>query len=142
MRYFTKYAVRLGRLLTPRNASFVFCAIVLLAASFSPASTFQFKSPTTISTGTTKPTGFAVGDFNGDGKPDLAIPDMYGKTVTIFLNAGGGTFGAPIVTTLNIDNTLGQTPLAADLNEDGHDQCVGDTEWSYCNSQRHRIAYG
>ena len=103
----------------PRNASFVFCAIVLFAASFSPASTFQFKSPTTISTGTTKPAGFALGDFNGDGKADIAIPDSLGKTVTIYLNAGGGAFGAPIVTTLNIDNTLGETILAGDVNEDG-----------------------
>jgi hypothetical protein len=41
------------------------------------------------------PIGIAVGDFNGDGKPDLAIIESGGtgqSTVAIFLNDGAGNF--------------------------------------------------
>jgi hypothetical protein len=34
----------------------------------------------------------AVGDFNGDGRPDLAIPDSLGGEVTVLRGAGEGTF--------------------------------------------------
>jgi hypothetical protein len=37
-------------------------------------------------------TGIAVGDLNGDGKPDLALPVNDG--ISILLNNGNGTFGA------------------------------------------------
>jgi len=33
-----------------------------------------------------------AGDFNGDGKQDLAVSDCYANTVTIFLGNGDGTF--------------------------------------------------
>ena len=36
-----------------------------------------------------------IGDFNGDGKPDLAVADQGGATVAILLGNGDGTFGAP-----------------------------------------------
>src|SRR5271157_5640479 len=38
------------------------------------------------------PTGEAVGDFNGDGKPDLALADFSGNTVSVLINRGNGTF--------------------------------------------------
>ena len=34
----------------------------------------------------------AVGDFNGDGIPDLAVANFGGGTVSVFLGAGDGTF--------------------------------------------------
>jgi hypothetical protein len=34
----------------------------------------------------------AVGDFNGDGKPDLAVTNLGANTVSILLNNGDGTF--------------------------------------------------
>ena len=44
------------------------------------------------------PDSVAVGDLNGDGKPDLAIANGNVATVTVLLNNGDGTF-RPSVTT-------------------------------------------
>src|ERR1035437_3974053 len=40
----------------------------------------------------TQPTSVVVGDFNGDGKLDLAIADLAEMTVSIYLGNGDGTF--------------------------------------------------
>lgn len=92
----------------------VLCAL----NSVSYASTLKYQPVITLSTGTSTPNQFAIGDFNGDGKLDLAIPDQDGKTVSVYLNQGNGTFSAPIVTTLAIDNTLFGV-ICGDVNEDG-----------------------
>jgi uncharacterized repeat protein (TIGR01451 family) len=59
---------------------------------------------------------FAVGDFNGDNKPDLAVADVSGEIVTVLLGNGDGTFR-----TGSINATSG-TPVAiavGDFNGDG-----------------------
>src|SRR6266700_3268705 len=38
------------------------------------------------------PAGVAVGDFNGDGKPDLAVANLNDNTLSILLGNGDGTF--------------------------------------------------
>jgi hypothetical protein len=38
----------------------------------------------------------AVGDFNGDARPDLAIANSYGGSVSLALGNGDGTFGSPL----------------------------------------------
>jgi hypothetical protein len=46
----------------------------------------------------TYPTSVAVGDFNGDGKLDLAVANFFGQTVSILLGDGQGNFtSAPSV---------------------------------------------
>src|SRR5215469_17367257 len=42
----------------------------------------------------TTPYAAAIGDFNGDGKPDLAVLSVLGGTVSILLNNGDGTFAS------------------------------------------------
>ncbi len=54
-----------------------------------------FKSHVDYSVGG-NPTALAVGDFNGDGKPDLAASTGLTDTVAILLNQGNGTFAAPL----------------------------------------------
>jgi hypothetical protein len=40
------------------------------------------------------PLSVAVGDFNGDGKPDLAVATYYSAAVSVLLGKGDGSFGA------------------------------------------------
>ena len=37
----------------------------------------------------------AVGDLNGDGKPDLVVSDALSNTISVLLGNGDGTFQAP-----------------------------------------------
>jgi len=85
----------------------------------------SFQSTANFSSGGYQPSAIAVGDFNGDGNPDLAIANTCantgcgsGSTVTILLAKGGGTF-YPAVTY----SSGGQGALsiaAGDFNGDGY----------------------
>ncbi len=57
-----------------------------------------------------------VGDFNGDGIPDLAVPNYFGDAVNIWLGKGDGTF------TLASTSSTGALPIEVevdDFNGDG-----------------------
>jgi hypothetical protein len=47
-----------------------------------------------------QPNAVALGDLNGDGKPDLAVaggdPQRTSGSVNVFINAGNGAFGLPV----------------------------------------------
>jgi hypothetical protein len=58
----------------------------------------------------------AVGDFNGDGKLDLAFPDQ-ANSVNVLLGNGDGTFGKPLKRTVNA--TLIGWIVTGDFNLDG-----------------------
>jgi hypothetical protein len=53
-----------------------------------------FVAASTVTLGAYEPYGIAVGDFNGDGKLDLAVADSGSAEVTILLGNGDGTFAA------------------------------------------------
>ncbi len=49
----------------------------------------------------------AIGDFNGDGKADLAVTNQGSSTLSILLNNGDGTFaGATSIATINSPTNL------------------------------------
>jgi hypothetical protein len=76
-----------------------------------------FGSPTDFSVGAV-PRAVAVGDFNNDGKGDLAVANSVGNDVSILLGRGDGTFEAAVnyhvglnpvsitVVDLNLDNKV------------------------------------
>lgn len=54
-----------------------------------------FGAPTDYPTGT-GPDGLAIGRFNGDKFPDLAVADLIGNTMSVLPGNGDGSFGAPV----------------------------------------------
>jgi len=87
-----------------------------------------FQPPATYTTGGS-PQAVAVGDFNGDGKADLAVVSSVNggpNLLSIFINKGDGTFQPPV------NYATSNSPIAvvvADMNSDGKPDlvvvCVG-----------------
>jgi RHS repeat-associated protein len=93
----------------------VYSVIILLGNG---DGTFTQSNGSPISFSGNDPSFVAVGDFNGDGTPDLAVAD-YGGAVTILLGNGDGTFtqanGSPItISSEEIDSLA-----VGDFNGDG-----------------------
>ena len=62
------------------------------------------------------PSGTATGDFNGDGKLDIAVANSGSGSISVLLGNGDGTFQ------LALNTPAGHTPwglIAEDLNGDG-----------------------
>ncbi|MSQ35343.1 MAG: VCBS repeat-containing protein, partial [Dehalococcoidia bacterium] len=65
---------------------------VLLPVAVSSAQTVSFGTATNFASGT-EPLSVAIGDLNGDGKPDLATANASGG-VSVLLGTGTGSFAA------------------------------------------------
>ena len=79
-----------------------------------------FQPPVFYSTGK-NPTAVAIGDLNGDGKPDLVVTDVTSGNVSVMLNTGAGAFAAPVqVATGPYPNSV----AIDDINRDGHNDVV------------------
>ena len=86
--------------------------VVALLAS----SARRLRSPPRGATNRTQPGSVAIGDLNGDGKPDLATANGDASTVSVLLNRGDGSFRA------KRDYATGHGPdsvAIGDLNGDG-----------------------
>ena len=77
------------------------------AVDFAPAATYPVG---------TSPSAIITGDFNGDGKPDLAVANSGSNNVSILFNNSDGTFKAAM------NSPVGKSPQAmavGDFNADG-----------------------
>lgn len=91
---------------------------LLLLSAYSSGQ-FETRSTTSVPLA---PLGFAVADFNHDGKPDVATATEIGQ-VGILLGRGDGTFRAPIYYKMNSAYDI----AAGDFNGDGNvDLAVAD----------------
>ncbi len=108
------------RLFCPASV-WVACAVCCTAAH----AQFETRSHPLTEVG---PNFVVTGDFNNDGKIDMAVSSGVNAEVQIFLGKGDGTFQAP--TTYDFGGT---GPLAAaDLNHDGNlDIIVGNEDCSF-----------
>src|SRR6185369_16139456 len=79
----------------PRVLRFSLLVVILggLLEFDAAAQTITFGTKTDFGTGAS-PLSVAVGDFNGDGKLDLAVANFDAASVSILLGTGTGSFGA------------------------------------------------
>lgn len=94
-----------------------------------------FKPPVTykINSTSSSPTPITYGDFNNDGKVDIAVSIPGTNQVAVYLGNGDGTFQYPITLTLNLPGyiSFASTPIvAADFNHDGNLDLVAAAEIS------------
>ena len=76
----------------------------------------SFSSAVSYGVGT-NPVSMAVGDFNGDGKLDLAVANEYSNSVSVLLGNGDGTFQA--AKTSPPDRSYLTSVAVGDFNGDG-----------------------
>jgi FG-GAP-like repeat len=86
-----------------------------------------FAAPVTYTIGedsTGFPSSLLALDLNGDGRPDLAVANRNDNSISVLLNAGGGTFQKPSVTSLPYSVEY----LAySDFNHDGNPDLVASS---------------
>jgi hypothetical protein len=78
----------------------------------------------------TGPMPIATGDFNNDGKVDIAVVLPGSNQIALYLNAGNGDFQGPVLTTIALPSGwVFQTGgvVAADFNHDGCDDLAAWT---------------
>ena len=112
-KYLTRMQGQLQRSqLSLRVGALVFVCLVLATATLGQGYLYGQAS---LATGN-NPGGFAVADFNGDGRLDLAVANTSDNTVSIILAKPDGTYDS------KVDYAVGNTPLqlvAGDFNSDG-----------------------
>jgi Pro-kumamolisin, activation domain/FG-GAP-like repeat/Bacterial Ig-like domain (group 3) len=91
-------------------------AVLGTAALNAPGITFVNSSSPATGNG---PIALAVGDFNGDGIPDLAVANNFDNTVTVCLGDGKGNFAATATSPLTGFNSPFAI-VAGDFNGDGN----------------------
>ncbi|MGA8233492.1 MAG: FG-GAP-like repeat-containing protein, partial [Candidatus Acidiferrales bacterium] len=79
--------------------------------------TFQTPQTISLSTVSLRPIGLAVGDFNNDGKIDIAVGYESSTGVSVLLGNGDGTFQAPLTVAAG-PNTYAL--VVGDFNGDGN----------------------
>lgn len=97
-----------------------------------------FNTATNYEASTTNPpNGVAVGDFNGDGKPDVVIANQTDRTATVYLNDGAGNMGAGVPMPSGFDNG---SVAVADFNKDGKPDIVAANAFGQVSGAKGDVA--
>ena len=91
--------------------------LVLLAMSTLAGAQNNLFTTTTTNSVAAGPTAMAYGDFNGDGRVDLAVADFTAGSISILLGTGDGNFQP------TVNYTVGRNAtgiVTGDFNRDGH----------------------
>ena len=111
-----KGTMRISGKMSAAVAAFVLATL----AEPSPTYALEFSASTAYPVGTA-PVAIVIADFNGDGKPDLAVANSGSSNVSILLNNGDGTFQAAV------NHTAGTSPtmlVAGDFDGDGKQDLI------------------
>jgi FG-GAP-like repeat len=85
----------------------------------------SFGSVQSYTAGAWLPVGLAVGDFDGDGRPDIATSNWQSQQAYVLSNQGGAmSFDSPVATNLDGDAS---SIAAGDMNDDGQDDLIVNT---------------
>src|SRR5215471_2243572 len=90
---------------TVRLSRSVLATTIILAATSTVYAQFAPGSGSPIPAGS-GPNSVALGDFNADGKPDLAVANVNSNNVSVLLGDGTGGFSAPT------NFAVGTSPIA------------------------------
>ena len=90
----------------------------------------SFAAPVSYTVGSS-PYASALGDFNGDGKPDLAVANNSSKSISVLPGNGDGTFGTKTDYDVGL-NAFGV--VITDLNGDSKLDIVADTSFASNNN--------
>ena len=91
---------------------------VLGSATLSGAASVQTFPAGGSNTVSNAPRNSVTADFNGDGKPDLAVTSQNNNTVSVFLGNGDGTFTSAIGSPLHMGHNVVDV-TSGDFNNDG-----------------------
>jgi len=97
----------------------VLCVSYLLTGHACAAQSFRGDLLEGEASGTFDTWGIAAGDFNGDGKLDIATVSLNENTLNVFLGNGAGTFGGGFTYTFAGEPNSPISVIAADVNGDG-----------------------
>jgi hypothetical protein len=116
---------------------------IVAANSFAPGNVVvmvneaaTFNTQVTYATGAPPPIegnyggNVAVGDFNADHHPDIAVTNGYAGTLGVLLNDGTGAFGAGATYSLGRLSSDVVGMVAADFNGDGADDIATANGWN------------
>jgi len=95
----------------------LFCYI--LGGGICVAQTFHGDFLAGLPSGTFDTWGMAAGDFNGDGKLDIATVSLNEGTLSVFLGNGDGTFNGGFTYTFTGEPNSPMSVITADVNGDG-----------------------
>lgn len=93
----------------------LYCGVLFLLIASSLSSQAVFSGPRDYIVGS-YPDSVVIGDFNGDGRPDLASANQYSNNISVLLQNSDGTFAAAV------EYGVGKGPVSlqvGDVNGDG-----------------------